>query len=66
VEHLAPGQGTITWPAFFETLHDIGFDGAIAVDVGGAESNIGNLDLAYKQSAAWLTEQWLNSDRSRN
>ena len=60
VEHLAPTQGAIDWPAFFETLDDIGFDGAIAVDVGGAESNVGNLDLAYKQSAAWLTKQWLN------
>lgn len=58
VEHLVPGQGEINWPVFFETLNLIGFDGLIGLDIGGAESEVGNIDTAYIQSADWLTEHW--------
>jgi sugar phosphate isomerase/epimerase len=53
-----PGQGEINWPVFFETLNLIGFDGFIGLDIGGAESEVGNIDRAYIQSANWLTEHW--------
>jgi sugar phosphate isomerase/epimerase len=59
VEHLVPGQGMIRWQSFFEALDVIGFNGEIGIDVGGAESQVGDIDLAYEQSAVWLTEQWL-------
>ncbi|MEM7654593.1 MAG: sugar phosphate isomerase/epimerase family protein [Bacteroidota bacterium] len=64
VEHLVPGQGTIDFEGFFETLREIGFRGHLGVDVGGAESDIGDLDQAYQTTAAWLSKQWPNqSDR---
>ena len=59
VEHLVPGQGNIRWESFFETLDIIGFNGEIGIDVGGAESGIDDIDLAYEQSAIWLTKRWL-------
>jgi sugar phosphate isomerase/epimerase len=58
VEHLVPEQGAINWDVFFETLDLIGFDGLIGLDIGGAESEVGNLDQAYIQSVNWLTEHW--------
>ncbi len=59
VEHLAPGNGAIEWPVFFETLTTIDFKGHIGLDIGGAESGVKNLDDAYVQAAHWLEEQWL-------
>jgi sugar phosphate isomerase/epimerase len=57
-EHLPPEAGAINWDIFFETLDFIGFDGQIGLDVGGAESAVADLDLAYQQTAAWLAERW--------
>ncbi len=57
-EHLPPEAGAINWDLFFETLDFIGFDGQIGLDVGGAESAVADLDLAYQQTAAWLAERW--------
>jgi len=58
VEHLAPGQGQINWDVFFETLEVIGFRGEIGIDIGGDESEVSDLELAYRQTAAWLAERW--------
>ena len=58
VEHLALGEGTIPWDRFFEMLDRIGYAGKFGIDVGGAESEVNDLDEAYKDAAAWLTEQW--------
>ncbi len=58
VEHLAPGAGAIAWDPFFETLDHIGFDGHLGLDLGGAESDIDDLDEAYTQAAHWLTARW--------
>ena len=58
VEHLAPGAGSIAWEAFFETLDVIGFDGQFGLDIGGAESDIDDLDAAYRQAAHWLEARW--------
>jgi sugar phosphate isomerase/epimerase len=58
-EHLPPEAGAINWDLFFETLDFIGFDGQIGLDVGGAESEVANLDLSYQQTAAWLANRWL-------
>jgi len=58
VEHLTPGQGVINWDTFFETLDLIGFNGLIGLDIGGAESQVGDIDEAYKKSAQWLAERW--------
>lgn len=51
VEHLAVGDGAIDWEQLFATLSHIGFDGHLAIDVGGAESGIDDLDDAYLRSA---------------
>lgn len=58
VEHLPPGKGTINWSVFFETLKEIKFNGYIGLDIGGAETNIENLDKAYSESAVWLEKNW--------
>lgn len=57
-EHLVPGEGAIDWNVFFATLRDIEFDGRIGLDVGGAESEIVDLDDAYTRAARWLTTRW--------
>ena len=58
LEHLAPGKGLIHWDRFFETLDRIGYTGLFGIDVGGAESDVPDLDSAYRDSAVWLTERW--------
>ncbi len=58
VEHLKPGDGSIRWAAFFETLAEIGYNGHIGIDIGGKESEIADLDEAYRTTARWLESKW--------
>lgn len=58
VEHLVPGRGAIDWDLFFETLSATRFDGHIGIDVGGAESGIEDIEVAYKTSGDWLARRW--------
>ena len=58
VEHLAIGEGAIPWDHFFEMLDRIGYSGRFGIDVGGAESDVADLDEAYRAAARWLTEKW--------
>jgi len=58
VEHLAIGAGQIHWERFFDTLDRINYQGLFGIDVGGAESNVPDLDEAYRSSASWLETQW--------
>ncbi len=60
VEHLAVGDGTIHWARFFDTLDRIGYNGMLGIDVGGAESDVPDLDGAYRDAAKWLTDQWFS------
>ena len=53
-KHLTPEQGAINWQTFFEAVARAGFNGHFGVDVGGAESGVGNLDDAYQYTAQWL------------
>lgn len=62
IEHLVPGDGAIDWDSFFESLRLTGFQGHIGIDVGGAESDIGDIDDAYRTSAEWLTNRWLGNE----
>lgn len=64
VEHLIPGQGNIKWKPFFRTLQEIGFDGNFGLDVGGAESNVGDIEEAYRKSAGWLENQLNSIDKN--
>lgn len=57
VEHQVPGDGNIYWDGFFSTLQAVGYKGRFAIDVGGAETNITNIERAYAQTAMWLDEQ---------
>jgi sugar phosphate isomerase/epimerase len=61
VEHIVPGQGAINWDVFFETLDLIGFKGELGVDIGGSESEIEDIDVAYRQTAEWLEQYQVNS-----
>ncbi|MFO7668588.1 MAG: sugar phosphate isomerase/epimerase family protein [Bacteroidales bacterium] len=58
VEHLAVGDGAIHWDRFFETLHRIGYRGSFGIDIGGAESDVPDLDGAYRDAARWLECKW--------
>lgn len=57
VEHLPPGRGAINWKVFFETLDLVGFKGLIGLDIGGPESEVSDLDAAYREGARWLEER---------
>jgi len=54
LEHLVPGEGAIPWDLFFKTLKDYGFNGSFAIDVGGAESDTGDIETAVLRTARWL------------
>ena len=58
VEHLQPDQGSIPWERFFETLNVLNFTGEIGIDIGGAESNVADLDAAYRETAVWILKNW--------
>ncbi len=58
VEHLAVGDGAIHWDRFFETLSRIGYRGSFGIDIGGAESDVPDLDGAYRDAARWLESNW--------
>lgn len=60
VEHLALGEGEIHWERFLETLDRIDYRGMFGIDVGGAESDVSDLDAAYRDAAALITEQWFD------
>ncbi|WP_138475693.1 sugar phosphate isomerase/epimerase family protein [Dyadobacter bucti] len=55
--HFAPGEGNINWEVFFSVLREIDFNGKLAIDVGGAETPIADIDAAYKGTANWLRER---------
>ena len=57
IEHLIPGTSSIQWDSFFNTLRQIEFKGDFGIDVGGAESNIGDIREAYVESARWMQEK---------
>jgi len=61
VEHLAMGKGQIHWNRFFETLDRIGYQGKFGLDIGGAESDVDDLDGAYKDAARWLEASWFST-----
>ena len=63
VEHLAWVMGRIHWERFFETLDRIGYRGSFGIDVGGAESDVPDLDSAYRSTAEWLTERWFKKNK---
>ncbi len=56
--HLALGDGNIRWDVFFETLEVIDFKGHIGIDIGGDESAVEDLDIAYKNAAQFIAENW--------
>jgi sugar phosphate isomerase/epimerase len=58
VEHLAIGKGMIPWERFFETLDRISYRGQFGIDIGGAESEVSDLEAAYREAAAFLQDHW--------
>jgi sugar phosphate isomerase/epimerase len=58
VEHLVPGEGSIHWESFFETLDKINYKGLLGIDVGGAESDVTDHDKAYRTTAGWIFDKW--------
>jgi sugar phosphate isomerase/epimerase len=53
-EHLPIGEGAIDWNAFFEAVAATGYAGRFGIDIGGAESNVADLDRAYVEAAAFV------------
>ncbi len=62
VEHLSAGDGAINWNKFFETLDMISYRGLFGIDVGGAESDVKDLDKAYVETAKWLNKTWFEKN----
>ncbi|MEM9858390.1 MAG: sugar phosphate isomerase/epimerase family protein [Bacteroidota bacterium] len=58
MEHLAIGQGKIRWDVFFETLETIDFRGHVGIDIGGAESDVEDLNAAYKNAGRFVSDHW--------
>lgn len=56
-EHLPPGEGAINWDVFFSTLKACDYKGRFAIDVGGAETGLANIDKAYTESLHWMQEK---------
>ncbi|MBT3384802.1 MAG: sugar phosphate isomerase/epimerase [Prolixibacteraceae bacterium] len=54
VEHLPIGKGNIHWDSFFEIVDKINFKGHFGLDIGGAESDVKDLDSAYRNSADFI------------
>jgi sugar phosphate isomerase/epimerase len=63
VEHLEPGSGRISWDVFFDTLNRINYKGFIGIDIGGAESDVDDLDKAYKNTAAFIEKNWFDKQK---
>lgn len=59
VEHLAIGEGNINWKKFFEAINKTGFKGNMGIDIGGSESGVKNLNVAYVSAARFLEQEWL-------
>ena len=62
IEHLEAGKGIISWDLFFETIKKVGFDGFIGIDVGGAESEVPDLDSAYIKTAKFIENKMQEFD----
>jgi sugar phosphate isomerase/epimerase len=58
LEHLGLGDGNIRWEDFFQTLERINFNGYLGLDIGGAESDVGDLDGTYRAAIEWIESRW--------
>ena len=58
VEHLPLNTGKIFWEQFFETLNLINYKGYLGIDIGGAETDITDLDQSYIDAARWIEDQY--------
>ncbi len=52
------GEGNIRWDDFFQTLKRINFNGYLGLDIGGDESDVEDLDEAYKLSLEFVKNRW--------
>lgn len=55
--HLSLGKGCIPWDEFFGTLKKINYQGYYGLDIGGAETEIDEIDAAYLESLVWLQQK---------
>jgi sugar phosphate isomerase/epimerase len=60
-EHIDLGKGLINWDQFFTTLKDLDYHGPIGIDIGGDESEVSNLDEAYRAAALLITRKMYSS-----
>jgi sugar phosphate isomerase/epimerase len=56
-EHLPLGEGAIDWETFFETTARTGFAGRFGIDIGGAESEVADLDRSYVEAARFVEQR---------
>jgi sugar phosphate isomerase/epimerase len=56
-EHLPLGQGVIDWTTFFAAVDRIGYRGRFGIDIGGAETDVADLDLAYVEAAEAVSQR---------
>lgn len=57
IEHQPIGNGDLNWELFFEILKKINYQGQLAIDVGGDESHVADIEAAYLTTARFLQEK---------
>lgn len=59
IEHqpLGCGKGNIDWESFFKVLKRVDYKGILAIDVGGDESGVTDIDGAYLATAGFLQKK---------
>lgn len=62
VEHLELGAGSINWEKFFDVINKNDYKGYFGIDIGGDESGVKKLNVAYLSAAKYLEEKWLKKD----
>lgn len=62
VEHLEIGSGNIHWEKFFDVINKSGYKGYFGIDIGGDESGVRKLNVAYLSAAKYIEEKWLNKN----
>lgn len=58
VEHLKIGNGLIDWDKFFDAINKTKYEGYFGIDIGGEESGVKKLNLAYLSASNFIEEKW--------
>ena len=63
-DHLAPGRGGVQWGALVEQLYEVGFRGAVVMEIAGNDDPQAALERA-REGRLFLRETFRRKDRTR-